>query len=79
MPAQDIKAMGRHLPQIQREEAELLANLITQRLMTAAVDLLVSAGYLRKSELADDPEASPEENAEIRRAGRVLSDFLRRR
>lgn len=46
--APDVYTMSRHLPELQREEAELFAAVFVREIMKAAVDLLEVCGVLRR-------------------------------
>jgi hypothetical protein len=76
--AEDVRLMGRHLSRLQVEEAELLADLIADRLTRSAIDILKIVGIL-ESESKSDPDQSPEEAAVIREAEALLRRHTKRR
>jgi len=79
--AGDIQTMSRHLPRLQIEEAEMLADMIAQRITRSAIEILKVVGILQdRPEPAEDSEdLTPEEVAILRMAEEQLhSDPFRR-
>ncbi|MFH0915456.1 MAG: hypothetical protein V1912_03300 [bacterium] len=72
--------MSVHLPQLQIEEAELLAQIIGDRLVRSAIDILKILGILEnQSETDPDPDADPEEAKIISMAEALLRRHSKRR
>ena len=77
--AEDTRTLGTHLWSLQLEEAELLANLIAERLTRSALDILKLMGLLEEREEPDVSDMDPAEAELQRRAESVLHRHLKRR